>query len=88
MATLGCAVIQSQSQMEADGTLTLYLHITDSIGHNISDIAMPGVNAASTDVTVNADIKVFVKNYMETNWGTVFGVLDTVRILFRLNSLT
>ncbi len=85
MAVKAIAMIAS-FDCETNGDLNLYLDINNK--GNVSHAVHYGpVDPTTTDLTMDADLKNFVKQYTIDTWSESYGMLDTVRILFKLNSL-
>lgn len=85
MAVKAIAQIMS-FDCETNGDLNLYLHI-NSFGSVASAVHFGPVDPSTTDLTIDNDLKAFVKQYCIDTWSTSFGMLDTVRVLFRVNSI-
>lgn len=85
MAVKAIAQIMS-FDCETTGDLNLYLHI-NNFGRVASGVHFGPVSAAISDATIDADLSAFVKQYCIDTWSETFGMLDTVRILFKVNSV-
>ena len=44
------------------------------------------ISVEITELTLNADIKAFAREYAETNFGTTFNIGDTVRLIHHVGS--
>jgi hypothetical protein len=81
------AVAQITSfDMDNAGMINIYLRIMN-YGNVSNNVQSGPYDPGSSDVTIDTDLKAFVKQYCIDTWSEVFGMLDTVRILFKLNSL-
>lgn len=85
MAVKACAMIAS-FDCETNGDINLYLDINNK--GNVSHAVHYGpADPSTTDLALDSDLKAFVKQYCIDTWSETFGMFDTVRILFKLNSL-
>lgn len=59
----------------------------EDASHSVSDIDLGPYDPATSDTSINADIKETVKQYAISNWGTSFGQLDKVRLVHLVDLL-
>lgn len=85
MAVKAVAMIRN-FDLETNGDLNLYLDI-NSFGNVATAVHFGPVDPGSTDLTLDNNLKAFVKQYAIDNWSVTFGLFDTTRILFALNSV-
>lgn len=85
MAVKAIAQIMS-FDCETTGWMNLYLHI-NNFGHVASGVHFGPVDPATTNTAIDSDLQTFVKQYCIDTWSETFGMLDTVRILFKVDSI-
>lgn len=68
--------------------LTVFLEIHAEDTQHAEDLQCTGLNPSASDLSLDADIAAFVKDYAQNQFGITFGPLDTARVLFKINSIS